>query len=50
MKFGIQSYTDYTQKFKDNVDSFMSANEIYQEDILSITTSNSQTTLWYWGI
>ena len=49
MKFGVCRYTDYTENFEKSSNKFMSENRIYQRNILSITSTQARTILWYWG-
>jgi len=49
MKHGICRYRDYTENFESDINDFMKDNEIYQENIISISTSHAYTIMWYWG-
>jgi len=44
----IRYYTDYTGAFQADINDFIESANIISDQIISITNSNSRTTLWYW--
>ena len=44
----IRYYTAYTEAFQIDINTFIEAANVTSDQIISITNSNSRTTLWYW--